>query len=147
MCGWHSDMLTIVYPDIIFAPTSIYKIWQEVHRMLFILDLPTFHVCRVKAGGLHQHPVPLDGEEAVVPTLWPQVLTPHLGALMMMALLFPSWYHILPPHCASSDKLGAPPPCGGGLRGSGQCSGVTWTHGQHTHHQSGYNCKPENIAR
>jgi len=28
-----------------------------------------FHVCRVKASGLHQDPVPLDGEEAVVPTL------------------------------------------------------------------------------
>ena len=25
MCGRHADMLTIVYPDIIFAPTSIYK--------------------------------------------------------------------------------------------------------------------------
>ena len=100
-----------------------------------------------EAGGLDKDLVPVDGEEAVVSTLRPQVLTPHLSALMMIALLFPSCYHILPPHCASSEKLGAPPPCGGGLRGSGQCSGVTWTHGQHTHHQSGYNCKPENIAR
>ena len=58
--------------------------------ILFILDLPTFHVCCVKAGGLHQHPVPLDGEEAIVPTLRPQVLTPHLGALMMAPLFSPS---------------------------------------------------------
>lgn len=66
-----------------------------------------FHVCCVEARGLHQHPVPLDSEEAIVPTLGPEVLTPHLRALPLPC------YHILPP------DIGAPPPCGGGLQSSG----------------------------
>ena len=42
----------------------------------------TFNMCGVEAGCLHQHPVPLDGEEAVVTTLGPEILTPHLRALL-----------------------------------------------------------------
>lgn len=41
-----------------------------------------FNMCGVEAGCLHQHLVPLDGEEAVVTTLGPEILTPHLRALL-----------------------------------------------------------------